>query len=150
MGRPQFVREMLEIGKTVATARRIKPSGEGETLVNGWIVENDDRLFAWSDIASKPTSVRYNGNSNHTYLSFSINVETGASRRLTCVCVRLLNETYKQFAERRWAVAKAIEETDFNLCEGPYRRNAVQFGSAFGTTRGEARSTSHRVMDRPY
>ncbi len=50
--RPQLVCEMPEIGKTLASARRIEPSGEGETLVNGWIVENDGQLSARTDIAA--------------------------------------------------------------------------------------------------
>ncbi len=56
--RPQLVGEKPEIGKTLATDRRIKPSDEGETLVNGWIVENDGQLSARPDVASKPRLLR--------------------------------------------------------------------------------------------
>ncbi len=70
---------MPEIGKTLATARRIEPSGEVETLVNGWIVETNGQLSARTDIASKPRLLRYNGNSNHTHLNFWMDVEVDVS-----------------------------------------------------------------------
>ncbi len=78
--RPQLVGEMPEIGKTLATARRIEPSDEVETLVNGWIVENVGQLSAWIDIASMPTLLRYNGNSDHTHLNLWMDVEVDVSR----------------------------------------------------------------------
>ncbi len=77
--RAQLVGEMPEIGKTLATARRIEPSGEGETLVIGWIVANDGQLSARTDFASKPRLLRYNDNSNHIHLNFWIDVEVDVS-----------------------------------------------------------------------